>query len=138
MECAPQQPIEHKPSALKRKYDAAMQKQADLYQSDNELEKWLHTSGVLEAGRIELLRNFQTHTKNAATDEERAAFTTVTNQLMLNSSCTLSHVSKVGAALLRALQDTNQLGMLPKAASGANGTPAAKTAKSSKKTTAAK
>lgn len=136
MECAPPPvdlDVKHEPSSLKRKYDRAMQQQADLYQSTDELEKWLHTSGVLEAARLELLRNFQLSAKNAATEVERTAFNTVTNQLMLNSSCALSHVSKVGAALLRGLQDTNQLSMLPKTANNTNGAASAKPAKSSKK-----
>ena len=55
MECAPPPvdlDVKHEPSSLKRKYDRAMQQQADLYQSTDELEKWLHTSGVLEAAIV--------------------------------------------------------------------------------------
>ena len=47
----------------------------------------------------------------------------------------LSHVSKVAAAVIRGLQETNQLGMLPKASGSANGAATTKAAKSNKKAT---
>ena len=115
MECAPSEPLQTEPARLrlKRKFDLNTQQEQERYKSNDELELWLHSTGILHSGRVEMLKNFQLDAKNAATDKQREAFDTVTNQLMLNPSCALNHICKVSACVIRKLQETNQLGMIP-------------------------
>lgn len=110
MECAP---LEAKPSTLKRKFEQNKQEEEARYKSKDELELWLHSAGILHSGRIEMLKNFELNAKNTATEKQREAFDIVNNQLMLNPSCALNHVCKIAACVIRKLQETNQLSLVP-------------------------